>query len=195
MDGMDWFIQVEDIAQWLRSLGLWAVAASLLLSVIVAILGVVPSLFLSGANAVVFGIVPGFWISLTGEALGAAVSFWLYRWGFGKLKQVKQESWAWLRKLNEANRGRRIVILLIARLTPLMPSGVITFAAAASHMAFLDFIVITFIGKAPSIALETLVGHDLALLNENYPRLIVSLLLLAVIFLLMKKKSSNRRSE
>lgn len=179
---------VDDIAEWLRSYGVWAILISLLINILISILGFVPSLFISGANAVVFGFIPGFFLSLAGETLGAAASFWLYRWGFGKLKQVKKESWGWLQRFNGSGRRRRAMILFIARLTPLIPSGVITFAAAISRMPFTDFFVITLLGKAPSIALETLVGHDLIRIDEHYPRLLISLFCLLLIYLLFRKR-------
>jgi len=185
---MDWFFQVEDFSEWLEGFGIWAIIISLLLNIVISILGIVPSIFLSGANAVVFGLIPGFLISHVGEVFGAGISFWLYRWGFGRMKGVREESWRWLQQLNYASRRRRMMLLFIARLTPFLPSGVITFAAAVSRMSFADFILVTLLGKAPSIAMETLVGHDLLLIQENFPRLLITLLFLAVIFLLMKKR-------
>ncbi len=123
--------------------------------------------------------------------MGAGLSFWLYRWGFGKLKYVNQKKWVWLQKINAASRKRRMVILLLARLTPLVPSGVITFAAAVSNMRFLDFIWISLAGKAPSIAIETLVGHDLIRMNDNLPRLVISVLFMVLIYIVYKKKNKN----
>lgn len=188
---MDGLFQVDEIAQWLREFGVWAILVSLLINILISILGIIPSLFLSGANAVVFGFIPGFWISLTGEVIGAGISYWLYRWGFGKLKSVKEERWGWLQKLNDVNRKQRITMLLLARLTPFIPSGVITFAAAVSSMRFIDFMVVTFIGKAPSIAMETLVGHDLIRFNDNLPRLLISLLFIAFVYFLFRKKRNK----
>lgn len=185
---MDLLFQVEDVAEWLRGFGIWAVLVSVLLNVMIAVPGFIPTLFLSGANAVVFGMLPGFLVSLTGEVIGAGVSFWLYRWGFGKWKRMRIESWVWLKRLNEESHKRQMAILLLARLTPLVPSGVITFAAALSKMSFSGFIIVTLIGKAPSIALETLVGHDLMLINDNFPRLLISLLFSGLIFMLLKKR-------
>lgn len=52
---------VDVIAEWLRSYGVWAILISLLINILISILGLVPTLFfLSGANAVVFGFIPGF---------------------------------------------------------------------------------------------------------------------------------------
>ncbi len=183
---MDWFFQIEDFSAWIESFGIWAIIISLLLNIVISILGFVPSVFLSGANAVVFGLIPGFLISVLGEVLGAGISFVLYRWGFGKMRTVRNESWKWLKQLNQAGRGRRMLLLLTARLTPFLPSGVITFAASVSQISFVDFIVVTLFGKAPSIALETLVGNDILLMKDNFPRLLITLLLLTVIILLMK---------
>ncbi len=185
---MDWFFQIEDFSAWIKSFGIWAVIVSLLLNIIISILGFIPSIFLSGANAVVFGLIPGFIISVAGEVLGAAVSFLLYRWGFRRIRGVRNESWKWLNQVNQASRGRRMLLLFTARLTPFLPSAVITFAASVSQITFVDFIVVTLLGKAPSIALETLVGNDLFFMKQNFPRLIITLLLLAIIVLLMRSR-------
>lgn len=130
---MDWFFRMDETAEWLNDFGVWAVFISILLNIGISVLGVVPSLFLSGANAIVFGMVPGFFISLTGEVLGAGVAFLLYRWGIRKINWNK-ERWNWLQKINSAGRKRQLSILLLARLTPLIPSGIVTMAAALTHM-------------------------------------------------------------
>lgn len=188
---MNWLFNIEDTVDWLKSFGIWAVFISLLLSLIISILGVVPSLFLSAANAVVFGLFPGFLLSLLGETLGAAISFWLYRFGFSKLEGLKLNRWRWLQTFNDSGRKKQAIILLLARLTPLIPSGVITAAASISKMKFLDFILVTFIGKAPSIVLETFIGHDLIRANGNLPRLLISLLLVVILLSLFHKKNSR----
>ncbi|EXX89165.1 hypothetical protein BG53_00530 [Paenibacillus darwinianus] len=187
---MDWLVKVEQLAAWLREFGIWAIAVSLLLSIAVAILGLVPSVFISGANAVVFGIVPGFWISLAGEVLGAAISYWLYKWGFGKTR-LKQDNWSWLRRLNEGGRPKQFSILAFARLTP-VPSGVITFVAAISSMRYIDFLLATTLGKMPSIAMETLIGHDLFTINENLPRLLVVVSVVIVVYLLFRGRNKKK---
>jgi uncharacterized membrane protein YdjX (TVP38/TMEM64 family) len=187
---VDWFFEVEQIAEWLNDFGTWAIIISILLNIVISMLGVVPSLFLSGANAVVFGMVPGFFISLIGEALGAGVSFWLYRFGIRKAK-MNHKSWGWLQSMNEVSRKRQLSLLMLARLTPLMPSGIITFAAALSSMKFLDFLMVTTLGKVPSIAMETLIGHDLLLIDENLPRLIISVALFVMMYILVKRRNKQ----
>ena len=61
-----------------------AIVISLGLSVLVAIVGILPSVFLTAANILFFGFLPGMLISFLGETIGAIVAFFLYRWGFKK---------------------------------------------------------------------------------------------------------------
>ena len=61
-----------------------AILISLALSIVVAVLGVLPSVFITAANILFFGFWPGTLISFLGEALGAVVAFVLYRKGFKK---------------------------------------------------------------------------------------------------------------
>lgn len=188
---MNFIFDVESTADWLKQFGIWSMLISVLFNVLISILGLVPSVFLSGANAVVFGIIPGFFISLVGETAGAAVSFYLYRWGVRKIKSLQSDKWNWTQQLNKSGRKRKVALLFIARLTPLIPSGVITFAASISGMRFVDFVIVTLLGKAPSIALETLVGHDLFMMEGNWPRLFLSVLLFLLMIFIVKKKQNH----
>jgi len=62
--------------------------------------------------------------------------------------------------------------LLIARLLPLAPSGIITAVAAISRMNFRDFMLATVLGKLPPVIIKVLLGHDLVFASENMGRLI-----------------------
>jgi uncharacterized membrane protein YdjX (TVP38/TMEM64 family) len=50
-----------------------AILASLLISIVIAVLGVIPSVFITGANILFFGFWQGTAISFLGEAIGAAI--------------------------------------------------------------------------------------------------------------------------
>ena len=62
-----------------------AIPLSLLIEVAIAVVGVLPSFFITAANVAVFGIWWGTALSITGESLGAVVAFMLYRKGLNKL--------------------------------------------------------------------------------------------------------------
>jgi len=190
---MEDFFQADQTAEWLKDWGEWAIITSLLLNVVISIFGIVPSVFLSGANAVVFGPVPGFAISLTGEVLGAGVSFLLYRYGIRKISVKKNDTWKWVQRLNEASRREQFFMLIAARLAPFIPSGIITFASAATHTKFSVFITATVVGKTPSVAIETLVGHSIFYGNEYLYQLLLTLTLIGFIYLLFRKKKDQDR--
>ena len=50
---------MEDTIAYIQSFGVWAVVVSFLIDVLINALGFLPSIFVSTANGVLFGIVPG----------------------------------------------------------------------------------------------------------------------------------------
>src|SRR5215213_11958529 len=66
-----------------------AVVISLAISILIAVLGVIPSFFMTAANILFFGFWQGILISFLGEAAGAVIAFILYRKGFKKMTAEK----------------------------------------------------------------------------------------------------------
>lgn len=192
---MDWIANVEGLAEWIRSWGILGVIGSIVLNIAISVAGVLPSIFLSGANAIVYGLVGGFFVSLTGEVLGATVAFLVYRYGLQKSKGLqKLERFSWIHKINESSRIRKGLAIVLLRMNPLIPSGVINLGAALTSISFADFLLATLVGKIPSMVFETFVGHDLVYLSENKSRLIISLLAGSLVFLLFWKREKSRSS-
>jgi len=73
--------------------------------------------------------------------------------------------------------------LLIARLLPLAPSGIITAVAAISRMSFKDFFLATIIGKLPPVIIKVFIGHDIVFAGENLVRLLLVVLLVIVVYI------------
>jgi uncharacterized membrane protein YdjX (TVP38/TMEM64 family) len=192
---MEWLTNVEGMAEWIRSWGILGIMGSIVLNIIISVAGVLPSIFLSGANAIVYGLVGGFFVSLTGEVLGATVAFLLYRYGLQKSKGLKKlEKFSWIQHINGASRFRKGLAIVLLRMNPLIPSGVINLGAALTTISFADFLLATLVGKIPSMVFETFVGHDLVYLSENKSRLIISLLAGSLVFLLFWKREKSRSS-
>jgi uncharacterized membrane protein YdjX (TVP38/TMEM64 family) len=196
---MDALISVREIADWLASFGIWAVLISLLLSIIVSVIGVIPPVFMSAANAIVFGIWPGLLISLAGETIGASVSYWVYkrillRLEWSRVAQrfplVKPGQWRWLIKLQQVSTRRQLLMLFIGYMTPFMPAFLVTLAASAANVRFLWFVPIVFIGKIPSLTLETVIAHDVIFLTDNWSRLLISVSMLLVLVWLFKRSTA-----
>ena len=131
-----------------------AIVLSLFLNIIISILGLVPSVFLTAANIMVFGLVEGTIISLIGEAMGAVVSFILYRKGLRKFSSAKFMANPKISKLLNAGGKEAFLLILSLRIMPFMPSGVVTFIAAIGKTSFLVFVTASTIGKIPALLLE-----------------------------------------
>ncbi|MGG4446185.1 VTT domain-containing protein [Brevibacillus porteri] len=193
---MDWITNVEALAEWIRSLGMLGIIGSIVLNIVISVAGVLPSIFLSGANAVVFGLYGGFLISLTGEVVGACIAFFLYRYTIEKAdRREKLKSFKWVHAINGTTSFRKSLAIVLLRLNPMMPSGVINLGAALTNITFVQFLVATLIGKVPSMVFETFVGHDLITFSENKFRLLFALLAGALVFLLFWKKGKDQIQE
>ena len=131
-----------------------ALAISLGVSILIAVLGVVPSFFITAANIAFFGFWKGTLISFLGEALGAAIAFVLYRKGFKKMSQPQLEKHPRVKRLIEAEGKEAFLLILSLRLIPFVPSGLVTFVAAIGRVSLLTFLIASSLGKAPALLLE-----------------------------------------
>ncbi|EPZ37161.1 MULTISPECIES: TVP38/TMEM64 family protein [Anoxybacillus] len=127
---------------------------SIAINIVISILGVVPSVFLTAANLAVFGFWKGTFVSFVGEAVGAIVSFVLYRKGFRKLSETKWFSYPKVKRLLAAEGVEAFSLVLSLRLLPFVPSGLVTFVSAIGRMSLLLFLVASSLGKLPALLLE-----------------------------------------
>ncbi|MDM5197161.1 VTT domain-containing protein [Fictibacillus enclensis] len=143
----------DTVIDCLVSYGQVAVIISIVLNVVISVLGIVPSVFLTAANLAVFGLWPGMAVSFAGEAIGAVVSFVLYRKGFRKAAEWKAMH-PKIKQLLEARGKEAFMLILALRILPFMPSGVVTFVAAVGKSSLLLFVLASSIGKIPAILIE-----------------------------------------
>lgn len=181
--------QPENIASFLNTLGLFALPASLFISIIIAVSGVIPSIFVTAANVLLFGPVYGFLVSWLGEILGAVISFYLYRAGFKKPFYNLTEKYPRARNILEYEGNKIGLFLFQARLLPFLPSGIVTFAGAVSKVDLKTFFWSTALGKIPSLFIEAFVSYDLININENWLRLLLTLISLTGLGYILKKRS------
>ena len=78
---------------YLQNFGIWAVFVSFFIDVIINIVGFLPSIFLSTANGLIFGIFWGTVISWLAETTGVMISFFIMRTLFRNVaKAIIQKS-------------------------------------------------------------------------------------------------------
>ena len=131
-----------------------ALFSSLLISVVVAVVGVLPSFFITAANILFFGFWPGVFVSFLGEAVGAVVAFYLYRKGFKKEAAQSLEKYSKAKALLQAENQQAFWLIFSLRLIPFVPSGLVTFAAAIGRVSALTFLLSSSLGKLPALLLE-----------------------------------------
>ena len=178
---------VEGLVEYLRSFGPWAMVVSFVLDVLINAGSVFPSVFLSTANGLIFGLPLGILISWLAETVGVVLSFLLMRFFFRDTAELLIAKSNSLQHIDRASGEKGLYWMAVARMLPYVPSGILTAVGAVSRISVKDYIIANLIGKLPSTSLEVVIGHDLVNFQENSMRLgiLVSLGLLA--FLLYKR--------
>ena len=139
---------------YLHSFGIYAAFMSFFIDVVINIVGFLPSIFISTANGLIFGLFWGVIISWLAETVGVLISFYVMRTLF---------------------RGMAMNI-------PYMPNGLVTAIAALSSMHFRSYALGCLIGKLPSTALEVILGHDVVNMEEHALRLTILIILVTLVY-------------
>jgi uncharacterized membrane protein YdjX (TVP38/TMEM64 family) len=173
---------IEGITEYLRSFGAWALLTSFLLDVLINSLGFLPSIFLSTANGLLFGIPVGILVSWAAESVGVIISFFIMRFFLREAAEAVIEKSRRLTDLDALSGEKGFMAMALARTLPYFPSGLLTALGAVSKISARDYIAATFIGKFPSTAIEVILGYDAVHYEENINRLGLSVLLIIVVY-------------
>lgn len=168
-----------------------AILLSLCISIIVAVLGVLPSVFVTAANLLFFGFWQGTLISFLGETIGAAVAYVLYRYGFQKTSQKGLERFPKVARLLQAQGWEAFTLILALRLLPFVPSGLVTFAAAVGTVSPAVFLTASSLGKMPALLLEAYTVYEVVQAGWVGPALLVIASVLLLMQLLKKKRQKK----
>lgn len=135
-----------------------AILVSVTANVLIAVLGVLPSIFVTSFNILVFGYINGFFVSVLGESLGASISFIVYRQGLQKISQKILEKNKKIKKIITSENKETIKLVILMRLFPYIPSGLVTYGASMSNLSIISFTIASTIGKVPALILEVIVS-------------------------------------
>lgn len=150
----------DQVVRWFSDSGLFAIWISVLLNIVISLLGFVPSVFLTAANITFFGFSGGVILSITGEAIGAIVSFYLYRKGIRRLLPKKELNNKFLNRLQTSKGLEAFILILGLRIFPLVPSGLVTLAGALSKVNLITFAIASTVGKIPALLIEAYAVHQ-----------------------------------
>jgi len=184
------FCLVEQVLQWFENSGMFAVWISIILSIMISVLGLIPSVFITVANISFFGFEKGLVVSIVGEAFGAMISFYLYRKGIHKVKTKVSINNKYLNRLQQSKGMEAFSLILALRVFPFVPSGLVTLASAGSKVGMLNFSIASTLGKIPALVIEALSIQQV--LDWSWQiRVLLGLLFLIIIGLLIRRKRKN----
>lgn len=176
---------VEEVVIFFQSFGIWAIAISFLIDVLINALGFLPSIFISTANGLLFGIPMGIAVSWVAESIGVVISFLLMRFFLRSTAEKIIEKSNQLKSVDNYSGKNGLKIMAIARTMPYFPSGILTAIGAVSKISVRDYVIATFIGKFPSTAIEVVVGHDLVNYEKNIFRLTVFIFVTVLVYIIL----------
>ena len=172
---------IVETAEYINSYGSLAVVFSFLLTLFVNAIGFPPAIIFSTANTLIFGIVPGIVLSVLAETVGVTISFQLLRFFFrDSAKKIIAKSQK-LRSVDKYSSKNGFTVMLIARMVPYVPSGILNAAGALSSISLRDYFLASLVGKFPSTGIEAIIGHDAILHEEGMTRIIVVVILAIVL--------------
>ena len=186
---------VNGLVEYLRSFGPWAMVVSFVLDVLINAGSIFPSIFLSTANGLIFGLPLGILISWLAETVGVVISFLLMRFFFRSTAEKLIAKSNSLKHIDEASGKHGLEWMAFARALPYFPSGILTAIGAVSSISVRDYIIANLIGKFPSTALEVVIGHDLVNYKEHSERLAILVIIVVLIFWGYKKYRGKKEEK
>jgi uncharacterized membrane protein YdjX (TVP38/TMEM64 family) len=168
-------IDRQQLQQLLQDLGIWAPVIYIFIYIFATIF-ILPSTPLNLSGGAIFGTFWGTVWTTIGAVLAALISFLFSRTiGRDLMKHKLGNQWQNLDR--EISRGGLFYVIAL-RLLPLIPYGIINFAAGLTAIKFRDYFFGTLLGTVPGILPFVMMGAGLTALKQGdvFP-LLVSLTL------------------
>ncbi|MFI3171933.1 MAG: TVP38/TMEM64 family protein [Eubacteriales bacterium] len=150
-------MNVESVAEYIRSFGIWAVVVSFLLMVFQSVAAPLPAFLITFANAAIFGWWQGALLSWSSAMAGAILCFYIARIA-GRDAVEKLTSKLAMNSVDEyfARYGKHTI--LICRLLPFVSFDFVSYAAGLTAMGTVPFIIATGLGQLPATIVYSYVG-------------------------------------
>lgn len=157
-------IKPEQIQSWLRAMGIWAPIIYILLYTVGTIL-ILPSTPLNLSGGAIFGVWWGTLWTTVAAIIAALVSFAFTR-TVGRDYMSKKLAGRWEAIDAEMHQGGLFYMFAI-RLLPIIPYGIVNFAAGLTSIRFRDYFIGTALGTVPGILPFVMIGAGLQALSSG----------------------------
>ncbi|MBL8829774.1 MAG: TVP38/TMEM64 family protein [Planctomycetaceae bacterium] len=145
------------VLEAIQSAGPWGPLLMIVVYIVACVLFVPGSILTIGAGFI-FGIPLGVATVSIGSTLGAGAAFVLSRTMLRNFVQRKLARDPRVHALSEAVGEHGFKIVLLARLSPLLPFNLLNFAFALTRVSFRDYMLASWIGMLPGALLYVYIG-------------------------------------
>jgi uncharacterized membrane protein YdjX (TVP38/TMEM64 family) len=147
----------ESLAAWLDELG-WAGVLLFAGLYVLATILLVPMWTFTVAAGALFGVAWGFVLVAISATAGATVAFLLSRYALRERVKKYFARNALLRTVNRALRGASWKVVLLLRVSPLVPFGIQNYFFGVSRVTLPQYVVGTALGEIPGIVVYLWLG-------------------------------------
>jgi uncharacterized membrane protein YdjX (TVP38/TMEM64 family) len=164
-----WLLPVKP---WLGAALTWAAAhrgPSALVFIALYVLAtvcLVPGLILTLAGGAIFGLARGVALVSAGSVLGASAAFFIGRTFAREWTQQRIAAWPRFRALDGALGERGFWIVLLTRLSPLLPFNLLNYAYGVTAVRARDYVAASWLGMLPATVLYVYAGSAAANLAQ-----------------------------
>ena len=150
----DWFVNTQE---WLSTLGPAAIPAFMVLYLLVSVFGL-PNIVLILVAGAAFGFIQGIMVASVSDTLGAIACF-----GVGRTL-ARERIKRWISKnpsfaqLDHAVGEKGWKILLLTRLSPMVPSNLLNYGFSCTRVNFWHYCFFSWVGMLPVITLYVYLG-------------------------------------
>jgi uncharacterized membrane protein YdjX (TVP38/TMEM64 family) len=152
------------LGSWIAAAAVWAsqhrVAAGALFvaGYVLAAALVVPGSILTLLAGYLFGLPLGVALTSAGSVLGAAAAFVVGRFVARDWVERRIAKWPRFRALDAATRHDGFAIVLLARLSPLIPYNLLNYVLGLTAARFRDYLLATWLGMLPATVVYVYAG-------------------------------------
>ncbi|AFY76408.1 MAG: TVP38/TMEM64 family protein [Hydrococcus sp. C42_A2020_068] len=164
--GIYWLggIDQEQLQAWLKKMGIWAPIVYVLLYTL-GTLFILPSTPLNLSGGALFGVWWGTLWTTVAAIIAAVVSFAFTR-TVGREYIAQKLAGRW-EAIDAEMRQGGLFYMFAVRLLPLIPYGIVNFAAGLTSIRFRDYLIGTMLGTVPGILPFVMMGSGLQELTSG----------------------------
>lgn len=185
-------MDVNQVVEYIRSFGPWAVAISFCLMILQSVAAPIPAFLITFANAIIFGWWQGAILSWSSAMAGAAICFWVAHL-LGRDVVEKLTSKTALSSVDVFFEQYGKYTILICRLLPFVSFDLVSYAAGLTSMRFWGFFLATGIGQLPATLVYSYVGGMLTGGAKLFVTALMIFFALTVLIYLFRKVYHERK--